>query len=187
MSPPWEEFHRQRRLVDQMMTMHALLRDRYRRRRLSLLLGTLALAVLGAGFAFASNAGRVTIAGISGRRDTWLGVLSLAILFLTVTDLVTDWAGRSREHKQAVSSLARLKAEFRDVPSPVATTDVPPPTLAVRYNDTMDSLPGIPERAFNPLKARHLRKVAVSRQLSASPGAPAWLIMVRVIRAAARK
>lgn len=186
-SAEWKEFHQQRRIVDMMLTVHSLLRDRYRRRRVALTVLTLGLAVTGAGFAFASNATDVTIAGIRAGRDTWLGILSLLVLFLCVLDLIADWAGRANAHQIAVSRLARLKADMRDVPKAASNDEQPPATIRFVYSDAMDALPAIPERSFNALKARHLRKVEVSTRLSAAPGAAARVIWWRVFLEQSRK
>ena len=166
--------------MDQMLSQHARLRDRYRRRRLFLVLATMALGLLGAGFAFASNDVRVIILGVGAGRDTWLGVLALIVLLLGVVDLATSWDESAHAHQEATLRLARLKAQFRDV---CATSSAagPPSELAASYAKTMDLLPPIPDRSFNALKAAHLRKVEVSKQLSASPGSAARLVELKVI------
>jgi hypothetical protein len=42
--------------------------------------------------------------------------------------------------------------------------------MSERYAQAMESIPAVPERSFNRLKAWHLRKVEVSKLLSEKPG-----------------
>lgn len=168
-SQAWDEFSRQRRLVDQLVSMHASLAGRYQARRTASLLLVMGLSVLGAGFAFAASGVTFAMFGVEAARETWVGALALLVLGLTIADLVTDWAGRCRSHQAAVRELAALKVAYREVRSPAAA-GVSSQGLTLRYNALMDTLPPIPERAFNPLKARHLRKVEVSKFLSQHPG-----------------
>jgi hypothetical protein len=74
-----------------------------------------------------------------------------------------------RRHEDAVRQLAVLKTEYRTPPEPgaeVAERD----RLSQRYQAVMDAIPNVPERKFVHLKALHLRKVELSRILSAHPG-----------------
>ena len=56
---------------------------------------------------------------------------------------------------------------------------MPPPTgqevissdqMSERYAQAMETVPPVPERSFNRLKASHLRKVEISKLLSDNPG-----------------
>lgn len=180
-SSDWDEFARQRGVMDQMLSQHARLRDRYRRRRLFLVLTTMALGLLGAGFAFATNDVKVTILGVTAGRDKWLGGLSLVVLLLGVVDLATSWDESAHAHHEATLRLARLKGQFRDVSARSSPGTAPPAELALGYGETMDLLPAIPDRAFNPLKAAHLRKVEVSKRISAAPGSLSRLVTIQVV------
>lgn len=167
--PEADEFHRQRRLVDQTMTMQSVLRDRYRRRAKALRLVELFLSVFGLGFAFAGQSPSVTILGITASRPTWLGVLALVAFCLTIVDLVIDPAGLASQHDAAVRSLAALKDGYRVTP-PNDELKTAVQELGEQYGITMDNIPPVPERTFLSLKSRHLRKVAASKLLSDHPG-----------------
>lgn len=164
-----EELERQRRLVDQLATMHSALRDRYAAQGKALRVTQLVLSVVVTAFAFAGDAADVNLLGVSAHRATWLGWLAVAILSLAVIDLVFDRSGDAGRHDSAVRQLASLKSGYRVDPH----TDEEEAHLAEmteRYETTMDSIPAIPERHFLHLKAQHLRKVKVSRYLSEHPG-----------------
>jgi hypothetical protein len=164
-----EEITRQRRLIDQLSTMHSMLRDRYKLQGTALTCVVLVGSVVAIAFAFAGGSARVTILGLTANRSTWLGWFAVLTFSLTLVDLILDRRGAARRHGDAVRQLAAIKAEYRTPPSPgqeIAERD----RRSERYQAVMDALPPIPERQFNRLKAWHLRKVAISRHLSANPG-----------------
>jgi hypothetical protein len=90
-----------------------------------------------------------------------------------LADLILDLRGKARERDSAVRALAALKAEYR-------SADLADPDdaarLAARYAAVTDAVPPIPERRFLALKAAHLRKVELSKIVSATPG-------IRTVRA----
>ena len=83
----------------------------------------------------------------------------------------------------AVALLTTLKGEYREAISASAEADVAA-RLANRYLDVVTRIPEIPERLFNRLKARHLLKVEVSRELSAHPGISSRRARRRVVERA---
>jgi hypothetical protein len=163
------EIDRQRRLIDQMMTAHSVLRDRYRRRATAMTCALLAAAVLATAFAFASGDARVVTFGVSAQRSTWLGWFAVLTFAVTLFELVVGWRGSMQRYSDAVRQLAALKTEYRTPPEAggeIAERD----RRSQRYQAVMDSVPDLPERQFVRLKAMHLRKVELSRILSDHPG-----------------
>lgn len=164
-----EELRRQRRLVDQGLTMQARLRDRDRVVGTSLLCAILVLSVIGVAFAFAGPDHAVTLAGLSAARSTWLGWLAIGTFALVLIELVVDRRGAAQRRGDAVRVLGALKAEYR-VPPAAGDEVATAARMSERYAQAMKTIPAIPERSFNRLKAAHLRKVEVSRLLSEHPG-----------------
>ncbi len=164
-----DEFDRQRRLVDQLTTMHSRLRDRYHLQGTVVTCLILVASVIASAFAFAGGGTQVSIASISAERSTWLGWFAVAVFSLTLIDLVVDRRKSARTHSDAVRQLAALKSEYRR-PLPIGEEIVEGKTTSERYQAIMDALPAIPDRQFNRLKAKHLTKVAVSKYLSDYPG-----------------
>ena len=164
------ELDRQRRLVDQMATMHAMLRDRYRAQFVSLRMSQLTASVVATAFAFASTDVTVHLGPVAAQRGTVLGWLAVAILTATVADLVLDRGGAASRHEAAVRQLSALKTGYRAIPEEGEVHQARQ-RMTPLYESTMESIPAIPERRFNPLKERHLQKVEVSRYLSHHPGA----------------
>lgn len=164
-----DEIARQRRLVDQMSTMHSLLRDRARREGTVLLCVVLIASVVAVAFAFAGGGQRVELLGVKAARSTWLGWLAVVTFSLTLIDLVLDRRGAAGRHDDAVRQLSMLKSEYRRPPARDEAIHESE-RLSERYQTVMDALPAVPESRFIPLKAKHLEKVEVSRYLSAHPG-----------------
>lgn len=164
-----------RRKADQQATMHAILRDRLSRRGTALQLTILAGSVTSTAFAFAGPDSDFELLGQAARRTTWLGLLAVMTLVLVVAELVLNLRGRAAAHKVAVDQLSA----WRSLAAADGTDDS---RVMERYREMMESVPPIPEAQFNRLKSRHLRKVEVSKQLSANPGqlhAIAWMSVAR--------
>lgn len=164
-----DELARQRRLIDQGLTMQARLRDRDRVIGTMLLCAVLALSVVGAAFAFAGADHSVTIFSVTAARTTWLGWLAVGTLVLVLVELVVDRRGAAQRHADAVRVLGALKSEYR-VPSAVGEEIAMAARMSERYAQAMETIPAVPERAFNKLKAVHLRKIEISKLLSDQPG-----------------
>lgn len=163
------EIERQRRLVDQMSTMHSLMRDRARLQGVLLVCVVLVASVVATAFAFAGGSDTVSIFGLEGQRSTWLGWFAVVIFSLTLVDLVLDRRGAAGRYGDAVRQLSTLKADYRTIPPPAVAVEECK-RLTELYQAVMEALPPLPERQFNGLKAKHLEKVEVSRYLSDHPG-----------------
>ncbi len=179
------DFERRRRILDMMLTMHSVLRDRYERRSTGLTLLVMGLSILATGVAFISDSAIVTIGPITARVQVWVGMLTCVIFLLSIVELLVEWRRRAWAHGEAARNLGDLKAQFRHVhpEGGVVHSEV---DLLGEYDETMDALNAlrvpIPEAKFNRLKARHLRKVEISRRISAQPQRPAFLHRIDLFR-----
>jgi hypothetical protein len=165
------------RVVDQMTTAHSILRDRYRAWSLALMLAILALSVLATALAFAGEP-EVTLI-LTARLPTWVGAVACVIFFLTLVDLQLDWRSKARSHADAARLLAALKTVLRDADVRLkAGNDV---DVGDEYQRTMEGLIEIPDRKFLRFKARHQRKVEISKRISARPETPIWLHRMQLL------
>jgi hypothetical protein len=172
-----QENERQYRIVDQMMTAHAVLRDRFSRRARTLNLLLLSLAIILNAFVFASDDMlKVLFFGHTAEAKVWIASVSVALLVLAIIEFRVDWEGRSRSHEDAVERLSRLKASYREAHA----VNGRGAELTREYARTMAMLPPIPERSFIRLKAYHKFKRLLSQELDAHPGIPAWLASLRL-------
>lgn len=178
MLPPLtpQELRRKRRVLDQMLTGHSLLRDRYERRALILTLLILALSIVATSVAFLSGESTVSILGIRARLQIWVGVLTATIFFLTLIDLRVDWRQRAGAHDDAARRLGRLKGIFRVAVIRDGVVDAGGVDLNADYDSTMEQLLPIPDKRFLWVKAKHTRKVRASKLLDEHAGAPVWYV-----------
>lgn len=156
------EYHRMWRVIDMSVTAHSILRDRFRRRERGITLLVIGLSIAATALAFVESRNAVHIAGY----------LTGVIFFLALLDLTSDWSGRARVHGTAAHALSDLKATFRAVTVTDEQVDAEGVDLAVAYETAMAAVPPIPDREFPALKAKHSRKVALSRLVDEHPGAP---------------
>lgn len=178
------EIERRRRVVDMMLSMHSVLRDRYKRYA-----AALDIAILAGSTVLASTTlldphllSYLHVSGDSAR--VVLGATSVAMFFLSIVSLLIDWKEKSARHRRAGTALWELKARERCLgthPSEVAVDD-----YFHLYDATMAEIEPVPERQFIPLKARHRRKTALSRDLDRFPGTPVQLLRARLLFAACR-
>lgn len=164
-----DELDRQRRLVDQGLTMQAWLRDRDRLVGTLFVCTVLIASLVGVAFAFAGSGASLTLLDVTAARTTWLGWLAVGTAALTLIELVMDRRGAAQRRGDAVRVLAALKAEYRV--SPTAGEEAAETArMSERYAQAMETVPPVPEASFNRLKAAHLRKVEISKLLSKYPG-----------------
>lgn len=176
---PRDEYDRMWRVLDTSLTGHSLLRDRFQRRARVLTLLILGSSILLTGLAFFTTEDQISVGSLSGPVGVWLGSLSAFIFFVSVADLVIDWRGRAWRHAHAVKRLSLLKADFRGVTFGDALVDSGGTNLRSEYERTMASVAVIPEAEFLAVKAKHHKKVAISKRIDQHPGAP--LVYVRLL------
>lgn len=167
-----DEYERMWRVLDMSITGHSHLRDRYRRRERAITLLIMALSIVAVSLAFANGGSRITLLGREANLATWLGGLSAGTFFLALLDGLVDWKRSAWAHEDAARRLSALKAEFRAANATGDTIDTDGSDLRAVYEATMANVAVIPESKFLVLKAKHRRKVAVSRLIEEFPGAP---------------
>jgi hypothetical protein len=158
-------------VVDMMLSVHALLAQRYQRRNRTLDVVTLAGSVLLNATVFVGAAPADTV------EEHLLRGVSVALFFLTLLPLVVGWKDDGNRHSDACRELSKLKDELRKISSPQSAAE-----FRESYCEVMEAIPQIPETQFVALKAHHYRKVALSRLISKYPGAPLWLLRLRLLR-----
>jgi len=181
----YEEYSRRLRILDMMLSAHSDLRDRNERRSTGLTLLIMVLSIMTTAVAFISGEPDLSIGPFKASVQVWVGLLSCGVFVLSIVELLVEWRRQAWAHDEAAQRLADLKATFRrarrdgqNVQSDVDLLDA--------YDHVMDALGAlrvrIPEAQFNRLKARHLRKVALSKRVSARPERPSWLHRLDVLR-----
>ena len=173
---------RQRRVVDMMLTMHSVLRDRYQCRAAVFDVAVLVLSTFICGVTFASDAVLMKLGLPPGTGTFSVGLAGIALFALSVVSMQVGWKEQSGAHDRACQVLARLKGQLRGAEVPIE---------AERFAAELSDLVPIPDGQFIKLKARHARKVGLSKALGRFPASPLWVIRLRLalrdIRAVVRE
>jgi hypothetical protein len=168
------------RRADQMCTMHAFLRDRYAFRAQLLDYGLMAAStyllvvsivepLIGVSLSFGIDP-KVLIPG-----------LSLVTFFLSVIQFKSDWKTRAQEHADAMSKHAAVKSDCRAVERETKAATAPELLrIRSRYDMIGETGAHIPENQFLKGKARHARKVYLSKYLDSHPGAWPGLVSLKL-------
>jgi hypothetical protein len=153
--------------------MHATLRDRYKVRGIALDVVLLICSVIFSASAFARDE-LLTQISLSPQRVRYvLGIASIVAFTASLLALRMDWKGRAVRHQDAATKLTNVVAHFRQLSDNDGRWSQDGREELNRvYWEAMDSVVEVPSRMFNKLKARHLRKVQVSKMLDDVPGCP---------------
>jgi len=176
-----EEFKRQQRVIDQMITMYSVLRDQFAYKAIYLTLGILGSSIILVACTFLPQKA-LKFLGISPFMTTViLGAFSSLVLFLSIAELRVDWKERSRQYGDAANQLADLKHKYRQaITGAIGTSDVIANNLTEDYELIFGRLPRIPDKKFLTLKAYHQRKVKLSQMIDKAVGCPVWLLRLRL-------
>ena len=162
------------RVIDQMISMHSALRDRFTRRAVWMdVLQLLFSVVLGA--TVFMDPARLALDPTTA--DWVIGGSALVIFFLGLVNLRVDWKQEAGKYAESSQVLSRLKAECRELRGESSDPDAERiRVFCAECRRVLPELPVVPEKDFIRLKAHHLRKVELSRLISAHPGASVWLL-----------
>jgi hypothetical protein len=172
-----EENERQYRVVDQMLTMHSLLRDRMERRAFWLNTALIASSLFLTVFTFVGDNVLSALNLDPALTRFVLGLIAVFVLICSITEFRVDWRSVAGRHAEAVSRLARMKAKYRQSFTDTGGNDPQINTLLTSECDNMMSnIATIPDRWFNVLKAEHQFKRLLSERISQCPKTPRWFL-----------
>ena len=181
MSDIYDELRRKARVADMMLSMHAILRDRYARRATSLDMTIFAAATLLSATTFLDPAVIIDRGWKPETVRLIMGLCSLTLFFLSILVLIVDWKQKATRHQYACRNLSDIKAKARELLAKSQHLDVNSVEDFLRTSAfVMSELPPIPDTQFGPLKAKHKRKLAMSEMLDAHPTAPLWLLKAKL-------
>jgi hypothetical protein len=176
------EIDREYRVLKQMLSMHSALRDRYSWVATSVDLILLGCAVIFCATTFAWSGTFIALGLSLSKVRLVLGIASVAAFLGSLVSLRVDWKKKSTRHEDAVAKLTRVLATFRmhrldDGGWPEDKRL----ELHRNYWEAADNIVAIPEKKFSRLKAKHLRKVEVSKMLDEIPGCPVTILYLIVL------
>jgi len=176
-----EENERQYRVIDQMLTMHSLLRDRMERRAFWLNTALIASSLFLTVFTFVGDDLLRALNLDPALTRFVLGLVTVVVLICSITEFRVDWRSVAGRHAEAVSRLARMKTKYRQSFTDTGGND--PQTNAIltsACDNMMSNISTIPDRWFNVLKAEHQFKRLLSERISQCPKTPRWFLRLQL-------
>ena len=176
-----DENERQYRVIDQMLSMHSILRDRMERRAFWLNTVLVASSLCLTVFVFVGDELLEELSLDPRRTRLALGLVAVVVLICSITEFRIDWRAVAGRHGDAALRLAELKAMYRRSQAETARNNPQKHRrLTSEYDKAMSILPPIPDRWFNKLKAEHQFKRLLSVRISQHPTIPTWLLRLQL-------
>jgi hypothetical protein len=178
-----KELSRQFRVLSQMLSMHAVLRDRYSRRALLIDILLLGCSVVFCATTFARDDLFIQLGMSPNNIRYLLGIASVIAFFASLVTLRADWKGKAACHREAFQKLGTVHSKFREFrQSDGLWPQDHMPELHHAYWEAMNNTVEIPDRLFVRLKNRHLKKVEISRISNSAPGCPLFLLRLILLK-----
>jgi hypothetical protein len=165
------EYERQKRVLNMMITAHSALRDRYfgisRFYDIILIIASVFLNAV----VFANDSFYFYFFDKPSSGKLTLGIISAFVFALSLIGILLNTKQKSENHKQASIQLSNLLNESRiidDIAEDIERNN----KISVfirKYDQITSILVAIPNKKFNRLKSRHLRKVEFSKFISQNP------------------
>jgi hypothetical protein len=176
-----EENERQYDVTDQMLTMHSSFRDRMERRAFWLNTALVAVSLFLTVMVFVGDDLFLALGFDPAMTRFVLGLAAVVALIFSNTEFRVDWRSVAGRHAEATLRLAALKAKYRKSFAETAGDDLRMNAkLTAEYEKIMTSIPAIPDRWFNTLKAEHCYKQLLSRRISQCPKTPIWFLRLQL-------
>lgn len=174
-----EELNRQKRVIDMMITMHAILTRQNRNWALIFDLLLLLFAVILNTFVFFDN-------NILGDIDEKIikiiiGVVSVIIFFISLVVFRVEWKKLAEQHEFAMHQLTKLKIKYNLISEVEEITAERIKKITKSYLKVMEDLPKIPNSKFNNLKKKHLYKIELSKLISKNPTTPIFILKLKLL------
>lgn len=183
-----EELKQQSKVVDMMLTMHSILANQYLRKAQILEISMLAISTVLVASTFIDSQTLLHFSLSKENAHIIFGLCSILVFLLSIVSLVVNWKGKSRQHREAFNALISLKSEWKEVLSYYDKFDEQNLKEFTRKSSLIISnLIPIPDNRFNQLKARHYKKVKLSKMISAHPGSSILLLRILIFFRSSKK
>lgn len=178
-----EEFNRQKKVIDMMITSHSVLRDRYLFLTAFFENALLVISAILNSFVFIDEAYILKMTSIStDAQKMIIGITSILVFAISVVLLQVKWKERASQHASASRSLFLLLQEHRAINGMEELEDKKKLVVDfnLKYAQTTENIVSIPDSKFNELKLRHKRKVELSKLIDKHPGSFLWILKLKL-------
>lgn len=184
-----DEIRRQKNVINMMSTMHSILRTRYYSLALVVELSLLVSAIVLNALVFIDFDYLKLFFEDERVAQGYVGLFSVIVFIISVIMLRVNWKEKSENHSHACTQLSRLLSECRQIMSIREGSEkkIAEDAFSVKYNQISNMLVPIPHSKFNSLKAKHYRKVQLSKLIDRHPGKPLFVLRFYLLFEEARK
>ena len=167
----YSDVKRKLKVVDMMLTMHSILRIRFQRRAMILEIGLVSASSILLALTFIDSSALQALGIQPIEASLTISMCSVLVFILSIVALIVDWKGKAQQHADASNALSTLKSDWHEFLTFFDNYDDRDKSeLTKRSALVLSSLAPIPESKFNRLKARHHKKVLLSKMISLYPG-----------------
>ena len=174
------ELQRIKRVSEQLVTAHSLLRDRYARRAFVIDITILGSTLWLTAMALVNPIIGVELTPTGLTKDLWLGILSVVAFFLSIVQIRVDWKGKENAHARACDAYASVKRETVNLLAQEQFDGLEYKRILDKYESAGTLSIPIPEAEFTKLKGKHKIKMEISNFLNEKPAASVWLLRMRL-------
>lgn len=175
-----DELKRKYKVINMMITMHSVLHHRFKTKSLIGNIFFLLTAIILNVFIF-FDFDYLSFTGFSVAKIRNIVAISSFLIFLfSVIFLLVEWSKKSEQHLQAINQLSRLLNELRSILNTEDKSKLANKTKLFDelYNQINETIPKIPDKKFNSLKAIHYKKVEISKFIDKHKGKPYFVIRI---------
>lgn len=177
-----KELNRRYKVIDMMLTMHSILRDRFLWYSLITDLCSLCISIMLCSIIFLDPNILIAININQEKARIITGICSVLILMLTIISLRVDWDKKAEMHDHATKVLSQLKLDYREIiNSDIQFGSQKAKELSEKYAIKMAEITEIPDNQFNRLRSLHYKKIELSKLISKHPGCPVLVLRVYLL------
>ena len=170
------ELERQYRVLQQTLSIHSVLRDKYKHKANIVDATLLVASVVFCTTTFASDDLYLKLGLLPSESRFILGIASIIAFAASLLLLFSGWREKAVQHREAVEKWSSVLEEFRCKRDDSGSWhDADGTFLAGLYWEASRNTVTIPANRFNALKSKYLRRVEVSKMLSKYPGCPRFV------------
>lgn len=175
-----DELGRKYRVINMMITMHSIMHHKYKTKSLIGSIFFLLAAIVLNVFTFFDYRYISFIGLDESSIKIIIAIISFFIFLLSVIFILIEWSKKSEQHIQSLNQLSRLLNKLRTIQKTEDTSEFNHKTelFDELYSQVFETIPKIPDNKFNSLKARHYKKVELSKFIDKHKGKSFFVIKI---------
>ncbi len=168
-------------VIDMMISAYSFLRDKYKAYSFYSDIFQLGISVLLCATVFFDPQILIKLKISPDSVQLVLGLCSILTFLISLITLRASWSQYSEKYGQAAETLGKLKIDILSLSQ--FSIEHNEEKISEKFNDyswITNNIYKIPEKMFLKLKAKHLRKIELSKMLSKNPGSNLMVLRIRL-------